>query len=218
MTYSTKTQSNRRGTEFNLCNGYHSHCSPTMRGKLLCAKITYLSMVFPHKINSDNPITTFSVTTLQRIAAATGVKVLPTPISSATSAPGVSVDQTHLLTMNQMAQNWCARNVVSGRPRIEHLWPGPWPSIDWWTGCEFSSLTASSSQWFSNSVLRVLSAVLSTELVLSGSRTSWPSTCSWTSLSPWLVFFSSWIISFGCSEVSWAEWLKLWCFWNSSRC
>jgi len=93
-----------RGTEFNLWSGYHSHSSPTMLAKLLCAKITHSSRVFPHKMDSGNPITTFSVTDLQSIAAATEVKVFPRPMSSATCAPGISVSQTHLLTMNHMAQ------------------------------------------------------------------------------------------------------------------
>ena len=55
-------------------------------------------------MDSGNPITTFSVTDLQSIAAATEVKVFPRPMSSATCAPGISVSQTHLLTMNHMAQ------------------------------------------------------------------------------------------------------------------
>jgi len=91
-----------------------------MPGKSLCAKITHSSRVFPHKMDSGNPITTFSVTNLQSIAAATEVKVFPRPISSATSAPGISASQTHLLTMNQMVHTWCARNLVPGRPGIEY--------------------------------------------------------------------------------------------------
>jgi len=94
----------RRGTEFNLWSGYHSCASPTMPGNLLFAKITHSSRVFPHKIESGYLITTFSGTNLQSIAAATSVKVFPRPISSATSPPGISASQTHLLTMNQMAQ------------------------------------------------------------------------------------------------------------------
>jgi len=61
---------NRRwGTEFNLLSAYHSRSSPTMPGKSLCAKITHSLRVFPHKMDSGNPITTFSVTKLQSIAA-----------------------------------------------------------------------------------------------------------------------------------------------------
>jgi hypothetical protein len=41
-------------------------------------------MVFPHKIDTGNPITNFSVTNLQSIAAAIEVKVFPRPILSAT--------------------------------------------------------------------------------------------------------------------------------------
>jgi len=41
--------SNRwQGTEFNLWSEYHSHSSPTMPGKSLCAKITHSSRLFPH--------------------------------------------------------------------------------------------------------------------------------------------------------------------------
>jgi len=40
-----------------------------------------------------NPITTFSVTNLQSIAAATEVKAFPRPISSATSAPASATTQ-----------------------------------------------------------------------------------------------------------------------------
>jgi len=86
--------SNRqRGTEFNLWSRYHSRSSPTMPGKSLRAKSTHSSRVFLHKMDSGNPITTFSVTNLQSIAAATEVKVFPRPISSATSAPGISASQ-----------------------------------------------------------------------------------------------------------------------------
>jgi len=97
--------SNRQqGTEFNLWSRYHSCSSPTMPGKLLCAKITHSSRVFPHTMDSGNPISTFSVTNLKSPAAATEEKVFPRAISSASSAPGRSASQTHLLTMNQMSQ------------------------------------------------------------------------------------------------------------------
>ena len=134
----------RRGTEFNLWSGYPSRSSPTMPGKSLCANITHSSRVFPHETDSGNPITTYSVTNLQSIAAATEVKVFPRPISSPTSAPGISDSQTHLLRINQMAQTWCAKNSVPGRPEIEYLQPGTHSSVDWRIECAFSSLTASS--------------------------------------------------------------------------
>jgi len=54
-------------------------------------------------MDSGNPITTCLVTNLQIIAAATEEKVFPRRISSITSAPGLSVSQTDLLTMNQIA-------------------------------------------------------------------------------------------------------------------
>jgi len=211
--------SNRwRDTEFCLCNGYHSRWSPIIPGKSYCARLIHSSSVFPHKMDSGNHITTFSVTNLQSIAAATEVKVFPRPISSGTSAPGISVSQTHLLTMNHMAQIWCARNLVPGRPGIEYLWPGSRSSVDWRIEWAFSSLTASSWHSCSNSLLIVLRTVFNTGLVLSGLRSSSPSTCSWTSLAPLSVFFSSSMISFSCSEVSWADGLILWWSWNSPRC
>jgi len=207
-----------RGTEFCLRNGYHSHSSPIIQGKSFCARSTHFSSVFPHTMDSGNPITTFSVTNLQSIAAATKVKVFPRPIWSATSAPGISVPQTHLLTMNHMAQSWSARNLVPGRPGIEYCWPGTRSSVDWRIGLAFSSLTSLSRHSCSNLLLIVLRTVFNTELVFSGSRSSSPSTYSGTSLGPLSVFFSSSMISFSCSEVCWADRLILWCYWNSSQC
>src|SRR5882757_5935385 len=136
-----------------------------MPGKSFCAKITHSSRVFPHKIDSGDTITTFSVTNLQSIAAATEVKVFPRPILSATTAPGISASQTHLLTMNQMAHTWCARNLVPGKPGIEYLWPGTRSSVDWRIEWAFSSLTASSRHSSSNWLLIVLRTVLKMELV-----------------------------------------------------
>jgi len=80
----------RRGTELNLWSRYHSRFPPTLPGKSLCTKITHSPRVFPHKMDCGNPITNFSVTNLQSLAAATGVKVFPRPIPTATSAPGIS--------------------------------------------------------------------------------------------------------------------------------
>jgi len=212
--------SNRRwGTEFNLWSGYHTRSSPTMPGKWLSAKSTHSSRVFPHKMDSGNPITTFSVTNLRSIAAAIEVKVFPRPISSATAATAISASQTHLLTMNQMAQTWCARYLVPGWPGIEYLWPGTRSSVDWQIGWAFSSLTASSWQLCSNLLLIVLRTVFNTELVFAGSRTSsLSSTCFWTSLAPLSVFFLSSMISSSCSNVSWADGLTFRLSWNSLRC
>jgi len=189
----------RRGTKCNLWSWYHSRSSPTMLGKSSCAKITHSSRVFPHKMDSGNPITTFSVTNWQSIATATEVEVFPRPISSATSVPGKSASHTHLLTMNQMAWTWRARNLVPGRTGIEYLWPGTQSSVDWWIGWAFSSLTASSRHSCSNSLLIVLRSVFNTDLVFTGSRSPSPSsTYSWTSVAPLSVFLSSSMISFSC--------------------
>jgi len=131
-----------RGTELCLRNGYHSHTSPIIPGKLFCTIFTHSVRVFPDRIDSGNPITTFAVRILNIIAAATEVKVFPIPISSTTSAPGISASQTHLLTMNQIAQTWWARNLVPGRPGIQYWWPGTRSSVDWRIRWALSSLTA----------------------------------------------------------------------------
>jgi hypothetical protein len=81
-------------------------------------------------MDCGNHITTFSVTNLQSIAAATKVRVIQRFISSATSAPGISASQTHPLTMNQTAHTEFPRNLVPGRPGIEYLWPGTWSADD----------------------------------------------------------------------------------------
>jgi len=208
-----------RGTEFDLWCRYHSCTSPTMLGKSLCTKITYSSRVFPHNMDSGNPITTFSVTNLQSIATATKVNGVPRPISSATTAPGISASETHLLTMNQMTKTWCARKWVIGRPGIEYLPPGTRSAVDWRIGCAFSSLTASSRHSCSNSLLIVLRSGFSPELVFSGLRiSSLFSTCCWTSLALLSVFISSSMISFSYPNVSWTDKLIFWRSWNSSQC
>ena len=191
----------RQGTELCLRNGEHSCSWTIIPGKSFCTIFTHSARVFPHKFDSGKPITTSSVSSLQIIAAATEVKVFPRPISSATRAPGISASQTHLLTMNHIAQTWCARHLVPGRPGNEYLWPGTLSSVEWRIWWAFSSLTASSRHWCSNSLLIVLRRVLNTELVLSRSRISSPFTCSWTYLAPWLVFISSSMISVSCSRV-----------------
>jgi len=48
-----------RGTAFNLWSTYYSHSLPTIPGKLKFTKITPSSSLFPHKMDSGNPITTF---------------------------------------------------------------------------------------------------------------------------------------------------------------
>jgi len=139
-----KISMRRWGTESCLRNGFHSRSSKKIPAKLFSTIFTHSAMVFPHKIDSGNPSKTFSVSSLHIIAAATEVKVSPRPISSATSAPGISAPQIHLLTMNHIAQTWWARNFVPARPGIEYLWPGTQSSGDWWIEWAFSSLTASS--------------------------------------------------------------------------
>ena len=133
----------RQGTDLCLRRGYHSCSSLIIAGKSFCTIFTHLSRVFPQKMDSGDPITTFTFSRLQIIAAATEVKVFPCPISSATSAPGISASQTHIVTMDQIAQTWCPRHFGLGRAGIEYLWPGTWSSIDGRIGWAFGSLTAS---------------------------------------------------------------------------
>jgi len=167
----------RRGTELCLCDVYHSRSSLIILGKLFCTRSTYSSSVFPDRVDSGNPIETLSVPNLQCIAAVTEVKVFPRPISSATSAPGISASQTHLLIMNHMAQTLCARNFVPGWHGIEYLSPGTQLSVDWRIRWAFRRWTSSLRHSCSNWLLIVLRTVLNTELLVSGSRTSSPSTC-----------------------------------------
>jgi len=205
------------GTEFNPWSRYHSGCSPTMLGTSLCTKLTHCWLVFPHKMDSGIPITTFSITNLESISAATAVKVLPIPIWSAISNPGTSASQTRLLTINPVAQTWCSRKFVPGRPGINYLWPGTQLSVEWQKGWTFSSLTTSLRHSCSNWLLIVLKTVLNSETVLSGSRIFLPSTFWRTSVAPWSVFNSSSMITFMCSDLCWAYGLMLWQFWNLSQ-
>jgi len=147
------------------------------------------------------------------------VKVMPRPISSATSATGISETQTHLLTINYIGQNRSAIIMVPGRPGIEYMLPGTWSAFYWWIGQAFSSPTSSSSNVYSNLLLIWLRTGFKTELLLCGSRTSWISaTCFCTCLAPWFIvcFFS--MIIFGCLDVCCADGLTLWCSWHSSQC
>jgi len=146
------------------------------------------------------------------------LKVFPRHISSTPSASGISASQTHLLTLNQMSQTRCAKNLVPDWPGIVYLWSQLPSSLDWQIGWAFSSLAASSRHSCSNLLLIVLRTVLNTKLVLSGSRTSSLFSFFWLSLTPLSDFIASSIISVSCSKVRWADGLILWCSWNSSQC
>ena len=161
--------------EFCLYNGYHSRSLPIIPRMSPGAKFTHFSQVSPHKINQGSPIATSSVSSWHIIAAATDVKVFPRPISSATSTPGKSESQTHLLTMSPMVQTWCARNLVLGRPGTEYLWPRIQLSLDWRIVWVSSSLTASSRHSWSNLLLIVSTTVFIPVLVFYGLGISSPS-------------------------------------------
>ena len=114
----------RQSTEFMLCNDDHSGSSQIMSEYMFSAIFTHSTIVFPHKIESSKPTTSFSVSNLHIIATATEVNVLPRPISSATRAHVTSESQTHLHTMKNLTQTWSARNVVVGMPGTEYCCQG----------------------------------------------------------------------------------------------
>jgi hypothetical protein len=64
-------------------------------------------------MDSGKPITTVLVSSLQIIAAGTKVKIFPRPISSATSAPGISASQTHLCKMGIQQPDRLIKTLVS---------------------------------------------------------------------------------------------------------
>jgi hypothetical protein len=61
-----------------------------------------------------------------------------------------------------MAQTWGAKKLVSGRPGMEYIQPGTLSSGDLRNGHAVCSLTASSRDSCSNSLLIVLRTVFST--------------------------------------------------------
>jgi len=207
----------QQGTEFSLCNGYHWCSAHIILGYLFCTILTYSSWLFPHQIDSGNPITTFAVSNLHIICTATEVKVLARRISSATGTSGISQSQTHLLTMNNIVQPRYTRSLVLGRQGSECFMPETRSTLDCQMSRAFSSVPISSRHSCGNSWLGVLRTVFNTELLLSGLMTSSPSsTCSWISLAALFDIFVSWIIFFSYCDVSWVDVLILWCTWNSS--
>jgi len=142
---------------------------------------------------------------------------LPRPVANTT--PGISESQPHLITRNHIAQTWWTRNKASASAAIEYLLQWTRLAFDWQIGRAFSNRTPSSWYWCSNALWIVLRTACITELGLSGSRISSPSsTVSWTSLAPLFVSFSSSIISFSCSNVTWADGLLLLRTWNALQC
>jgi len=131
-------------------HGSHCHPSLTIPGLFFWAIFTNSSRVFLHKIDSSNPRTTCSVINFHIIATATEVNILPWPISSATSAPGISESHTYLLTMKHIVQTWCMRNLVPGWLGLEHIVTESRSGLDWWMGQAFSNLTTSSRHSGSN--------------------------------------------------------------------
>jgi len=121
--------------------------------------------------------------------------------------------------MYYIAQTWCARNLIPGRPGSEYVLLETQSASNWWIGGVFCSMTASSRDWYSNLMSIVVRTVFNSELQLSGSRTSSSSsTCSWTCLPRLFIFFSSSKISFSCSDPSWADGLILRPFWHWLQC
>jgi len=131
-------------------------------------------------INSSNPITTISLTHLPFGASTTTENIFPRRISSATRTPGIFEFQTHLLTINHTAQTRCARGFLPDYPEIEYSLPETWSPCYWQTGLAFSSLTAWSRHLSSHVLVHEFCNIVNTDLLLSASRTSSPSsTYSW---------------------------------------
>lgn len=131
------------------------------------------------------------------------------PISCTTSTSGRSESQTHLLTMNLMAESSCARYLGPHRPGIEYLWNGTEASFycQMWLG--FSSLTATARYSCPNLLLPVSKTVFNTELVTPGLWTFSPSpSCLRTALVQLPVVYSSAMILFSCSDCSWGDELR----------
>jgi len=79
----------------------------------------------PPKMDTGNPITSFSVSCLHIIAAAPGVKVMSRSISSPTSASRLSGSKTNLLTINHLVQidgqeTWFQASQESNVCGLEH--------------------------------------------------------------------------------------------------
>jgi len=145
---------------------------------------------FPHNTDSDNPRMTFSVSNLHLIDTATKVNIIPKAMVSATSTSGICESQTHLLILNHIASLKYTRNLICHQPGIECLLPWSGSAAEWQVRSMFSSLTTSLPHSCSHSLLIVFRSVLSTELLLSGSRISLPSfTCSGTFRTPWSPLF-----------------------------
>lgn len=175
-------------------------------------------MVFLHKSDCGNSRSTFSVNDLWIIAAATEVNIMESPISSAVNTSHSSDSHTHLLTINDRSQSWCAKILSSSRHWIECLLPRAQLVFDWEIRCVFSSLTASFRPKYSNLLMIVFRTVFNSGPLLCWLRTSLPSsTCSWTPHEPKCIFFSSLMISCSGSKLSWADWLLLQCFSNLSQ-
>jgi len=180
---------------------------------------THPSRIFPHTIDSGNPIITFSVSNLHIIAAPTEVKVLPSSSSSATSTSAIPVSQTHLWTINPNAQTWCTRNWVPERPGFEYILPKTRSASNLRIDQEFISLTTSSRQMSSMLLVNALWTEFNSKILQSGLRTSSPSyTCSWTNHQHLSVFVPSSMITFIYCDVSQAGGLIYWHSWNSPRC
>jgi len=132
----------QRCTEYSPYDAFNSCSWPIIPEGSFFAIFRHILTVFPWNIDRFNPRTTVPISTLHIIATATALMVFPRMNSSATSAHGISKSQTHLLTMNPVAQTWWARNFNWVRPAIEYLVPGTWSSINWEIGQAFSRLTA----------------------------------------------------------------------------
>jgi len=108
-----------------------------MPGWFVCAIFSHLCSVFPNKIDSCNPTTTFSIRNVHVIAVATEVNIFQRPIGLATSSPGIAESQTHLVMINHSTHTAHSRNLIHSRPWDAYLVREPQLSFDWGTRWAF---------------------------------------------------------------------------------
>jgi len=83
------------------------------------------------QIDCGNHSTSFPVSNLHITATATEMNILPGPISFATSTSVISKFQTHLHTMNYVAQTKPTNKMVPGSPEIHYWFAEPRSAFDW---------------------------------------------------------------------------------------
>jgi len=182
-------------TVFNLYNTYHSCALPTILGYLYFATFPHSSSVFPYKIDCSQPTSTFSVISWQIIATPTDIKILSISVQSVTITPCISKSLIPYLTINHNSLIWWASNLAPGQPGIKYFKSGTKLFFDKCVRLAFSSLIGLWRHTFSTQLWFEWRTVLSSELLVSGSRTFFASTCFWNSFAHLCVLL---ILSINC--------------------